>query len=56
MVVAGPRCAYDPFAAKQADDCGRVLDYLSKKGVAYTKVRAPTTAVSVGGNAGCRHQ
>jgi nitrate/nitrite transporter NarK len=49
VVVAGPVCAYDPFAAKQADDCGRVLDHLSKKGVGYTKSIAPGTAVSVGG-------
>ena len=49
VVVAGPTCAYDPFAAKQADACGQVLDYLSKKGVAYTKVRAPSVAVTIGG-------
>jgi MFS family permease len=49
VIVAGPRCAYDPFATKQADACGRVLDYLSKKGVAYTTTEAPVVAVSVGG-------
>ena len=49
MIVAGPTCAYDPFAAKQGDACGQVLDYLSKKGVAYTKVRAPSVAVTIGG-------
>ena len=31
--------ATDPFAAKQTDECGRLLDYFSKKGVAYTKAR-----------------
>jgi MFS family permease len=49
VVVAGPHCSYDPFAAKQADECGRLLDYFSKKGVAYTKVEAPNVAVSIGG-------
>jgi MFS family permease len=49
VIVAGPTCAYDPFAAKQSDACGQVLDYLSKKGVAYTKAHAPSTAVTIGG-------
>jgi MFS family permease len=49
VVVAGPACAYDPFAARQADECGRVLDHLSRQGVAYTKVRADVVAVVVGG-------
>lgn len=49
VVVAGPHCAYDPFAAKQKDECGRLLDYFSKKGVAYTTSEAPNVAVSIGG-------
>ncbi len=49
VVVAGPHCAYSPFAAKQADECGRLLDYFSKKGVAYTKRVTPVTVVSIGG-------
>ncbi|TKD52126.1 MHS family MFS transporter [Sphingomonas baiyangensis] len=49
VVVMGPACAYDPFAATQADACGRVLDHLSKKGVAYTKAEAGVVRVSVGG-------
>jgi len=50
VIVAGPRCAYDPFAGKQADACGQVLDYLSKKGVAYTKASASSVAVLIGGS------
>ena len=38
VVVKGSDCSYDPFAKKQATTCGAVLDILSKKGVAYTKV------------------
>jgi MFS family permease len=51
VFVSGPHCAYDPFAAKQADDCGKLLDYLSKKGIPYTKGRTPVTIVAVGGDA-----
>jgi MFS family permease len=49
VIVSGPACAYDPFASKQADECGQLLDYFSKKGVAYTKDQAPVTTVTVGG-------
>jgi hypothetical protein len=49
VVIAGPQCAYDPFAATQADECGKLLDYFSKKGVAYTKAQAPVTAMIIGG-------
>jgi MFS family permease len=49
VIVAGPQCAYDPFAGKQKDQCGQLLDYFSKKGVAYTTVEAPNVAVSIGG-------
>lgn len=49
VVVSGPVCHYSPFAKHQADRCGRLLDYFSKKGVAYTTVRAPATVVTVGG-------
>ncbi|MDQ2878865.1 MAG: MFS transporter [Pseudomonadota bacterium] len=49
VIVSGPACAYSPFAAKQTDDCGRLLDYFSKKGVGYTKARTPVTVVTIGG-------
>ncbi|MGN6269136.1 MAG: MFS transporter [Sphingomonas sp.] len=49
VVVSGPACHYSPFAREQADACGRMLDYFSKKGIAYTTVRAPVTVVTVGG-------
>jgi MFS family permease len=55
VIVRGSDCAYNPFALKaQATECGRLLDALSKKGVAYTKqAGAPGTApsVTVGGQA-----
>ncbi|WP_298669488.1 MFS transporter [uncultured Sphingomonas sp.] len=49
VVVSGPHCAYSPFAAKQTDECARLLDYFSKKGVSYTKEVTPVTSVSIGG-------
>ena len=49
VIVSGPDCTYDPFAARQADTCGQLLDYLSKKGVPYTKEVTPSAAVSVNG-------
>jgi len=41
VVVAGADCRYDPFAKVQATACGRVLDTLSKKGIAYSTSAAP---------------
>ncbi|KRB86091.1 MFS transporter [Sphingomonas sp. Root710] len=52
VVVTGSDCSYDPFAKAQATACGKVLDALSKKGIAYTKVEgAPgaVPAVTIGG-------
>jgi MFS family permease len=49
VVVSGPNCAYDPFATKQADQCGQLLDYFSKKGVAYTTAQASSVDVTIGG-------
>jgi MFS family permease len=49
VVVAGPHCGYSPFAATQADACGKLLDHFSKKGIAYTKATARVTLVSIGG-------
>jgi MFS family permease len=48
VVVSGPSCDYNPFAAKQVDKCGELLDYFSKKGVTYTKAQTPVTLVTIG--------
>ncbi len=51
VVIAGPDCSYNPFASGgQATACGRLLDYLSKKGVTYTKREAPRLALTIGGS------
>ena len=53
VVVTGSDCRYDPFATKgQVTPCGRLLDALSRKGVAYTKLDAAPGAaprVTIGG-------
>jgi MFS family permease len=53
VVVTGSDCRYDPFATKgQATACGKLLDALSKKGVAYTKIegaRGAAPDVTIGG-------
>jgi len=49
VIISGPVCEYNPFAAKQTDECGRLLDYFSKKGVAYKKEHTPVTLVEIGG-------
>lgn len=49
VIVSGPHCAYDPFAAVQADECGRMLDHLSKRGVIYKTAKASSVVVTIGG-------
>ena len=52
IVVAGSDCNYDPFAKMQATSCGKILDTLSKRGVAYTKIDIPegmAPRVTIGG-------
>lgn len=54
VVVSGSDCRFDPFATKgQATPCGRVLDVLSKKGVAYDTMEGGAAAsapvVTIGG-------
>lgn len=49
VIISGPVCEYNPFAPKQIDECGRLLDYFSKKGVPYKKEHTPVTLVEIGG-------
>lgn len=53
VVVTGSDCRYDPFASKgQETACGRVLDTLSKKGIAYQTAQGEPGAapqVAIGG-------
>jgi MFS family permease len=40
VTVQGNNCDYDPFATRQATPCGRALDTLTRRGVAYSLVPA----------------
>jgi MFS family permease len=41
VTVQGTNCSYDPFAQRQATPCGRALDALTRRGIAYTPIPAP---------------
>lgn len=53
VVVTGSECQYNPLASKgQATECGRVLDVLSRTGIAYSKVEeqaGSSVQVTIGG-------
>src|SRR5919112_5346350 len=52
VVVTGSDCTYAPFAKVQPTECGKLLDALSKKGIAYSTVGAASgtrPAVTIGG-------
>jgi MFS family permease len=48
ITVSGPNCAFNPFAQQQEGQCARLLDYLSKRGIAYRLQEAPQVALTVG--------
>jgi MFS family permease len=41
VTVQGTNCAYNPFLTSQTTPCGRALDILTRRGIAYTFVPAP---------------
>ncbi|MFC7537130.1 MFS transporter [Sphingomonas sp. GCM10030256] len=41
-------CRFNVFSSKHRTPCGQALNYLSKRGVPYTKVTAPTASLTVG--------
>jgi MFS family permease len=49
VIVAGPNCAYQPFATEQPTPCGKLLSDLAGAGVSYHLAAAPALAVTVGG-------
>jgi hypothetical protein len=48
VVLELPACDFSVFARKQTSECGQALGYLTKRGVAYSKVEAPKVALKVG--------
>ncbi len=51
VVVSGPDCRYDPFAADQKTACGRLLGDLTAIGVRYRVETAPDLTLSAGATA-----
>jgi MFS family permease len=41
VTVQGVSCAYNPFLTRQPTPCGRALDILTRRGIAYTFLPAP---------------
>lgn len=51
VVVSGPDCSYNPFAAEQATSCGKLLADLSASGVRYSLHEGPVLAMTIGSSA-----
>lgn len=48
VVVAGPDCSYNPFAAEQATNCGKLLADLSASGVRYSLRDGAALTMTIG--------
>ncbi|KRA83322.1 MFS transporter [Altererythrobacter sp. Root672] len=48
VVISGPQCDFNPFASKQATQCGQLLEDLTAIGIAYDVVAAPNLQLSAG--------
>jgi len=46
--ISAAGCEYQIFAAKQPNDCGKALAWLTKQGVSYTKTTGDTLVLTVG--------
>jgi nitrate/nitrite transporter NarK len=48
VTLAMPECEFSVFAGKQATDCGKALNFLSKRGISYSKESAAAVTLKVG--------
>ncbi|WP_448586981.1 MFS transporter [Thermaurantiacus sp.] len=48
VTLEAPPCRFDVFANRQAEDCGKALAFLAKRGISYAKAQAPEVALRVG--------
>lgn len=48
VTLAMPECEFSVFAGKQTSDCGKALNFLSKRGISYSKEAAETVTLKVG--------
>lgn len=52
IAISGPGCEYDPFAAQQASECGRLMGELSDRGIPYTATEGERLTFGFGNAAG----
>ena len=48
VTLALPPCDFNPAALKQTTDCGKALNFLSKRGISYQKAAAGQVTLQVG--------
>jgi MFS family permease len=48
VTLETPPCDFSIFAAKQDSDCGKALNFLSKRGISYTKEEGSALVLKVG--------
>jgi MFS family permease len=48
IVISGPDCRYDPFAERQASNCGKLLEDLAATGVPYSVADGQTLRLQAG--------
>jgi len=48
IVLSGPACEYDPFAAEQDSECGRLMAELSDRGIRYSVRDGSALVMQVG--------
>ncbi len=49
VTLAMPECAFNALQRTQTTECAKALNFLSKRGISYTKVEGDAVALSVGG-------
>lgn len=49
VTLVSPECSFDPLAQKQTTQCGKALNFLSKRGISHTKAESATLELRVGG-------
>jgi nitrate/nitrite transporter NarK len=48
VTLITPECAFNPLAPKQESTCGQALNFLSKRGISYSKAEGGEVALKVG--------
>lgn len=48
VTLVSPACEFNVFASKQTSDCGKALNFLSKRGISYAKQSGDVLALKVG--------